>query len=160
MDEGQRHNERRSVEAGTNRCMYAILILFYFGMMQAEALRKFQDATYLLKCVQGFTSKGFRPYAISAQNEPLNTNPTYPTSKLTAAQEAQIGLKLRSLLNSNGFSSTKIIGEQLGPSLRVACGGSLLHSILWLPFHRASFYVRKWKFHWVADPFLVRVICI
>lgn len=67
-------------------------------------------ANYLFKCVQGWTSQGFRPHAISAQNEPLNSNPTYPTSKLTASQEGQIGTRLRSLLNSNGFSDVEIVG--------------------------------------------------
>ncbi|KAF9444952.1 glycoside hydrolase family 30 protein [Macrolepiota fuliginosa MF-IS2] len=83
------------------------------GTMDGGALKTELNnayATYLLKCVQGFTSKGFRPYAISVQNEPLNTNPTYPTCKLTAAQEGQIAQQLRSLLDSNGFSGTKIIG--------------------------------------------------
>ena len=46
------------------------------------------------------------------QNEPENTNPTYPTCKVTAAQEASIGTALRSLMNSNGFSSTKIVGYE------------------------------------------------
>ncbi|XP_006455887.1 hypothetical protein AGABI2DRAFT_188016 [Agaricus bisporus var. bisporus H97] len=78
------------------------------GALKPELVDEY--ATYLLKCVQGWNSKGFRAYAVSAQNEPLNSNPTYPTSKLTAAQEAQIGLRLRSLLNSNGFSDTKIVG--------------------------------------------------
>jgi len=68
------------------------------------------DASYLLKCVQGFKGKGVDVYAVSIQNEPLNTNPTYPTAKLTAAHEAQIGNALRNLLDSNGFSSVKLIG--------------------------------------------------
>lgn len=46
----------------------------------------------------------------SPQNEPLNSNPTYPTCTMTAAIEAQIGKALRSQLNSNGLSSTKLIG--------------------------------------------------
>ena len=45
-----------------------------------------------------------------AQNEPQNSNPTYPTCLITAPQEAQLGLALRTLLNNNGFSSTNIIG--------------------------------------------------
>lgn len=44
------------------------------------------------------------------QNEPENSNPTYPTCLISASQEAQIGTTLRSLMNSNGFSNTKIIG--------------------------------------------------
>ncbi|KAH8104653.1 glycoside hydrolase [Cristinia sonorae] len=69
-----------------------------------------QFAQYLLKSLQGFQSHGIPVYAVSIQNEPQNSNPTYPTCKISASQEAQIGLALRPLLNNNGFSSTKIIG--------------------------------------------------
>ncbi|KLO13556.1 glycoside hydrolase [Schizopora paradoxa] len=69
-------------------------------------------ANYLLKCVQGFNSKGFLPYAISIQNEPENSNPTYPSASMPVATEAQIGTALRTLLNNNGFSSVKIIGYE------------------------------------------------
>ncbi|KAJ3488425.1 hypothetical protein NLI96_g2859 [Meripilus lineatus] len=67
-------------------------------------------ATYLLKSVQGFQSHGIPIYAISLQNEPQNSNPTYPTCKISSSQEAQIATALRTLLNNNGFSSTKIFG--------------------------------------------------
>ncbi|KAF5362729.1 hypothetical protein D9758_011677 [Tetrapyrgos nigripes] len=66
-------------------------------------------ATYLFKCLQGFRDHGITPYAISIQNEPRNSDTTYPTSTLTPAQEAQIGQALRSLMNNNGFGSVKII---------------------------------------------------
>ncbi|KIY71901.1 glycoside hydrolase family 30 protein [Cylindrobasidium torrendii FP15055 ss-10] len=69
-------------------------------------------ATYLLKCIQGFNSKGFSLYAISIQNEPQNDNPTYPTSTLTPATEAQIGIALRSLMDNNGFGGVKLIGYE------------------------------------------------
>ncbi|CAL1712943.1 unnamed protein product [Somion occarium] len=69
-----------------------------------------QFAQYLLKSIQGFQSHGIPIYAISLQNEPQNSNPSYPTAKIAVDQEAQIGLALRTLLNNNGFSSTKIIG--------------------------------------------------
>lgn len=68
------------------------------------------DANYLLKCLQGFNSKGVSVYAISIQNEPENSNPTYPTCKFTAAQEAAVGRALRSAMNGAGFSGTKIVG--------------------------------------------------
>ncbi|KAI0333703.1 glycoside hydrolase [Cubamyces sp. BRFM 1775] len=67
-------------------------------------------ANYLLKSLQGFQSHGISVYAIGIQNEPENSNPTYPTCKISASQEAQIGSALRSLMNSNGFSSVRIIG--------------------------------------------------
>ncbi|KAL5498371.1 hypothetical protein ACEPAH_2513 [Sanghuangporus vaninii] len=69
-------------------------------------------ASYLLKCVQGFASKGITPYAISIQNEPQNSNPTYPTALISVSQMAMIGTALRTLLNGNGFSSVKIIGYE------------------------------------------------
>lgn len=69
-------------------------------------------ATYLLKCLQGFKSKGITAYAISVQNEPQNVNPTFPTAKLTPVMEGQIGTKLRTLMNSNGFPKTKLIGYE------------------------------------------------
>ncbi|KIJ13748.1 glycoside hydrolase family 30 protein [Paxillus involutus ATCC 200175] len=69
-------------------------------------------ANYLLKSLQGFQSKGIPIYAISIQNEPENSNPTYPTCSMPVSTEAQIGLKLRTLMNSNGFQNTKIIGYE------------------------------------------------
>ena len=44
------------------------------------------------------------------QNEPENSNPTYPTAIVTATQEAQVATALRTLMNNNGFSGTRIIG--------------------------------------------------
>ncbi|KAH9889777.1 glycoside hydrolase [Cubamyces lactineus] len=67
-------------------------------------------ANYLLKSLQGFQSHGISVYAIGIQNEPENSNPTYPTCKISASQEAQIGSTLRSLMNSNGFSGVRIVG--------------------------------------------------
>ncbi|KAG6908879.1 hypothetical protein DXG01_002953 [Tephrocybe rancida] len=68
--------------------------------------------TYLLKAVQGFQAKGIPIYAVSIQNEPQNSNPTYPTSTLTPAVEGQIGTGLRTLLNNNGLSGVKIVGYE------------------------------------------------
>ncbi|KAJ7588657.1 glucan endo-1,6-beta-glucosidase [Mycena floridula] len=68
--------------------------------------------TYLLKAVQGFVSKGIPIYAISIQNEPENSNPTYPTCSMTPAVEGQIGAGLRTLLNNNGLSSVKVVGYE------------------------------------------------
>ncbi|KAA1474162.1 glycoside hydrolase [Dentipellis sp. KUC8613] len=67
-------------------------------------------ANYLLKCVQAFQSHGFTLYGLSIQNEPENSNDSYPTCKTSASLEAQIGTALRSLLNNNGFSYVKLIG--------------------------------------------------
>ncbi|KAJ7732982.1 glycoside hydrolase [Mycena metata] len=68
--------------------------------------------TYLLKAVQGFQAQGITIYAISVQNEPENSNPTYPTCTMTPAIEGQIGAALRTLLNNNGLSSVKLVGYE------------------------------------------------
>ena len=47
------------------------------------------------------------------QNEPQNSNPTYPTCTMTPDIEGRIGSSLRSLLNSNGLSSVKVIGYEV-----------------------------------------------
>ncbi|KAJ6630379.1 glycoside hydrolase superfamily [Mycena sp. CBHHK59/15] len=67
-------------------------------------------AHYLLMALQGFESKGVHVYAISIQNEVLNTNPTLPSCKMTYQDEGAIGKVLRPLMNSNGFTSVKLIG--------------------------------------------------
>lgn len=64
---------------------------------------------YLLKSLQGFGGKGITAYAIGIQNEPQNSDPTYPTCIFTPTQEANVGKSLRSLMDSNGFGGTKII---------------------------------------------------
>ncbi|KAF9221819.1 glycoside hydrolase family 30 protein [Gyrodon lividus] len=69
-------------------------------------------ANYLWKCLQGFQSKGIPIYAIGIQNEPENSNPTYPTCSMSVSTEAQIGLALRTLMDLNGFQNTKIIGYE------------------------------------------------
>lgn len=69
-------------------------------------------ATYLYKCLQGFISRGIRPYAISIQNEPQNINPTYPTSSYTPALEAQVARSLRSKMKLNGLAGIKVIGYE------------------------------------------------
>lgn len=51
------------------------------------------------------------------QNEPQNSNPTYPTCTIAPDVEAQIGSALRSLLNNNGLSNVKIIGYEVDPAL-------------------------------------------
>ncbi|KAJ6567069.1 glycoside hydrolase superfamily [Mycena capillaripes] len=67
-------------------------------------------ANYLLKALQGFESKGVHVYAISIQNEVLNSNPTLPSCKMTYQDEGAIGKALRGLMKANGFSAVKLIG--------------------------------------------------
>jgi hypothetical protein len=73
----------------------------------------FADATYLLKAALGFSlSIGAPPYAIGVQNEPQNSNPTYPTCLFDVDDEGAVGTKLRSLLNGSGLGGTKIVGYE------------------------------------------------
>ncbi|KAI0734077.1 glycoside hydrolase superfamily [Fomitopsis betulina] len=69
-------------------------------------------AKYLLRSLQGFQGKGIPLWAISLQNEPQNSNPTYPTALLDAYWEGQLGGQLKTLMNNNGFSDTLIIGYE------------------------------------------------
>ncbi|TEB21233.1 glycoside hydrolase [Coprinellus micaceus] len=71
-------------------------------------------ARYLLKAVQGFRTRGVPVYAISTtfQNEPQNSNPTYPTCLMSPDLEARIVLNLRDLLDSNGLGNVKIVGYE------------------------------------------------
>ncbi|KAK7029864.1 glucan endo-1,6-beta-glucosidase [Favolaschia claudopus] len=79
------------------------------GSLQSQYVSIY--ANYLLKCLQGFKSEGITSlYAISIQNEPQNSQSSYPTTSMTAAVEAQIGIALRTLMNNNGFSAIKLIG--------------------------------------------------
>ncbi|PBK71630.1 glucan endo-1,6-beta-glucosidase [Armillaria solidipes] len=80
------------------------------GSLQSQYVTYY--ANYLLKCLQGFQNNGIPLYAISIQNEPENSNPTYPTCTMPVAVEAQIGTALRTLMNNNGFSSVKLIGYE------------------------------------------------
>ncbi|TFK47118.1 glycoside hydrolase family 30 protein [Heliocybe sulcata] len=69
-------------------------------------------ANYLLKCLQGFQSKGINVYGISIQNEPENSDSTYPSCNMPVSTEAAIGTALRTLMNNNGFSGVEIIGYE------------------------------------------------
>ncbi|KAJ7142111.1 glycoside hydrolase [Mycena crocata] len=69
-------------------------------------------ALYLLKALQGFEEKGVHIYAISIQNEVLNSNPTLPSCKMTYQDEGEIGTALRPLMKSNSFSAVKLIAYE------------------------------------------------
>ena len=57
----------------------------------------------ILYNLQGLKSKGINVYAIGIQNEPENSNGSYPTCIFTPAQEAAVASALRSLMDGNGF---------------------------------------------------------
>ncbi|KAF7970960.1 hypothetical protein HWV62_22550 [Athelia sp. TMB] len=65
-----------------------------------------------IKDILGFKSQGIPVYAISIQNEPENSNPTYPSATIPVAVEAAIGLALRPLMNNNGFSAVHLVGYE------------------------------------------------
>ncbi|KAG8845893.1 hypothetical protein FRB96_002223 [Tulasnella sp. 330] len=69
-------------------------------------------ANYLLKAVQALKTKGFTLYSLSLQNEPLNSDSTYPSSTLPSATAATIGTTVRTLLNNNGFSAVKLFAYE------------------------------------------------
>ncbi|KAE9397809.1 glycoside hydrolase [Gymnopus androsaceus JB14] len=62
--------------------------------------------TYLLKAVQAFKAKGLLVAAVSIQNEPENSNPTYPSCSMTADVQATIAKSLANL------SDIKVIGYE------------------------------------------------
>lgn len=69
-------------------------------------------ANYLLKALQAYKSNGITAYSIAIQNEPQNGDTTYPTCTMSPSDEGQIGQSLRTLMNNNGFSGTKLIGYE------------------------------------------------
>lgn len=74
------------------------------------------DPTYLLKAVQAYQAKGLPVTAVSIQNEPENSDSTYPSCSMTAAVQAQIAKSLRTLLDNNSLSDIKVIGYEVGVS--------------------------------------------
>lgn len=74
------------------------------------------DSTYLLKAVQAYQAKGLPVTAVSIQNEPENSDSTYPSCSMTAAVQAQIAKSLRTLLDNNSLSDIKVIGYEVGVS--------------------------------------------
>lgn len=68
-------------------------------------------AQYFVKFVQNYQQQGIPIYAVMPQNEPLNSNSSYPTEYLTASDEATfIGSHLGPALNAAGLSNVKILG--------------------------------------------------
>jgi len=68
-------------------------------------------AQYFVKFVQGYQQQGIPIYAVMAQNEPLNSNSSYPTAYLAAADEAVfIGTNLGPALSATGLGNVKIFG--------------------------------------------------
>ncbi|CAK5271404.1 unnamed protein product [Mycena citricolor] len=81
------------------------------GSLQYQYISTY--AKYLLKCLQAFEAQGVTSlYAISVQNEPQNSQSSYPTTAMSVTVHAQIGIALRTLMNNNGFAQVKLIGYE------------------------------------------------
>ncbi|HXW90111.1 MAG TPA: glycoside hydrolase family 30 beta sandwich domain-containing protein [Terriglobales bacterium] len=67
-------------------------------------------AQYFVKFVRQYQEQGIQIYAVLPQNEPLNSNRSYPTAYLAANDEASfIGTNLGPALQAAGFGSVKIL---------------------------------------------------
>lgn len=65
---------------------------------------------YFVKFVQAYQQQGVPMYAVLPQNEPLNSNPSYPTEYLAATDEATfIGANLGPAFAAVGLSGVKIL---------------------------------------------------
>jgi len=70
-------------------------------------------ANYFVKFVQSYQAQGLPIYAVSSQNEPLNSSSGYPTAILTAADEGNfIANNLGPALSAAGLSSVKIFSME------------------------------------------------
>jgi glucosylceramidase len=70
-------------------------------------------AQYFVRFIQAYQQQGIPIYAISAQNEPLNTNSSYPTAYVASSDEANfIGGYLGPALAGAGLGSVKILGYE------------------------------------------------
>ena len=68
-------------------------------------------AQYFVKFIQAYEAQGLSIYAISTQNEPLNSASGYPTAILTPTDESNlIGANLGPALSTAGLSTVKIFG--------------------------------------------------
>ena len=70
-------------------------------------------AQYFIKFLQAYQQQGIPIYAISVQNEPLNSTSSYPSESLSAADESDfIANHLGPALNSAGLSQVKVFGYE------------------------------------------------
>ena len=70
-------------------------------------------AQYFVKFLQAYQQQGIPIYAISVQNEPLNSTNSYPSELLTATDQSDfIASHLGPALNIAGLTETKIFGYE------------------------------------------------
>ena len=64
-------------------------------------------ATYYRKAVQAYAAQGIPIYGMTLQNEPRFSG-AYPSTLITADQERQLAVALRTELSGNGLGATKL----------------------------------------------------
>ncbi|EIW76813.1 glycoside hydrolase family 30 protein [Coniophora puteana RWD-64-598 SS2] len=69
-------------------------------------------AQYIVDALTGFQGKNIPVFAVGIQNEPENSDTTYPSTSMPVATEAAVGEALRPLMNSAGFTDVKLIGYE------------------------------------------------
>ena len=70
-------------------------------------------AQYFVKTINAYKAQGIPVYAVAAQNEPENSNSSYPTETFSSAEEGTfIGDYLGPALSSAGLSAVKIFGYE------------------------------------------------
>ena len=100
-------------------------------------------ANYFVKFIQAYKAEGLPIYAVSAQNEPLDSNSGSPSAILTPADEANfIANDLGPALVTANLSSTKIFGLEDDWS-DTSYAQTLLQSA-------AANYLAGTSFHWYA----------
>ncbi|KAH6908492.1 glycoside hydrolase superfamily [Coprinopsis sp. MPI-PUGE-AT-0042] len=84
------------------------------SMNGGSMLSQYTDAQalYLLKSVQGFQAQGFPIYAVSIQNEPQHSNPTYPTCQMTPDIEAENCCSIAVPAELQWLGGVKIVGYE------------------------------------------------
>lgn len=98
-------------------------------------------ANYFVKFIQAYEAQGLSIYAISAQNEPLNSSSGYPTAIFIPTDESTfIASNLGPALSTAGLSSVKIFGMEDNWA-DTSYAQTLLQS-------SAESYVAGTSFHW------------
>jgi glucosylceramidase len=70
-------------------------------------------AQYFVRFIKAYQEQGIPTYAVSMQNEPLNSNAGYPTAYVASSDEANfIGNNLGAAMAAAGLGSVKILGYE------------------------------------------------
>lgn len=100
-------------------------------------------ANYFVDFIQAYANEGLSIYAVSPQNEPLNTQSGYPSAILTASDEASFIVNdLAPALSTAGLSSVKIFGLEDNWA-----DTSYAHTVI---DSTALSYIAGTSFHWYS----------